>query len=232
LGTILAEIEGFDLEGSPLRPSKTARVRPGPSTPAERLEMVPAPAPRLELWHSWLCPHGMRVRTALAEKGLPYRSRMIDHGQRPAAFVGAAVVMMESDRQLIGSMPILEHLETRWPEPALFPAHPGRETVHRILKRLDDAFTGEHARIARGTPIERVLALGATTVFMEELDTEVTDDGFLLGAFSAADLALASHLALLPRDWRPAHLGLRRLGRWERKVMSRPTVRQQMAPVG
>jgi glutathione S-transferase len=172
----------------------------------------------------------MRVRTALAEKGIPYRSRLINDGERLAEFGGAPVAMVDSGRRLIGSIPALEHLEARWPEPALFPAHPGGEAVHRTLARLDEAFECEHPRIAHGAPVERVQALGSAQAFMETLDGEVPDDGFLLGAFSAADVALASHLALLPRDWRPAQLGLRRLARWERVVMSRPTVREQMAP--
>jgi glutathione S-transferase len=50
---------------------------------------------------------------------------------------------------------------------------------------------------------------------MGDLDREMSEGGYLLGEFSAADLALASYIANLPRDWRPFQLGFDRLGRWE-----------------
>jgi glutathione S-transferase len=65
---------------------------------------------------------------------------------------------------------------------------------------------------------------------MEELDGEVVAGGYLLAKFSIADLALASYIARLPRDWRPAQLGFARLAGWERTVMLRPSVREQMGP--
>ena len=37
-------------------------------------------------------------------------------------------------------------------------------------------------------------------------------------------------MAKLPPDWRPTPLGLDRLASWERAVMRRPTVREQMGP--
>lgn len=87
----------------------------------------------MDLWHSWFCHHGMRVRAALAEKGIPHRSRLIPPGEAVPGFDG---------------------------------------------------------------------------------------------------VALASIIATLPPDWRPRQLGLEHLARWERAVMSRPAVRDQMAPVG
>jgi len=188
-----------------------------------------APRLQLELWHSWDCHHGMRVRAALSEKGIPFRSRAIGPGEKLDEFGGAAVVLMDRDERKGASLPILEYLDARWAEPPLFPARPGAEAIRTAMARVDDAFAPLHPRIARGSPVERVLALGAAQISMDELDGEVAESGYLLGEFSAADLVLASHVARLPPDWRPAQLGFRRLGRWEREVMSRPAVRDQMA---
>jgi len=189
----------------------------------------------MELWHAWACPYCMRVRGALAEKGIPYRSRELDPGSKPPNLLGlnpkgAVPVLVDGDDVVVGSLAILEHLCRRWPYPQLFPARPGREAVVKAYERVDALFAPHLPKIARGTPEERVQALAATRQAIAELDAEVPDEGFLLGELSVVDLALASFMAKLPPDWRPTPLGLARLARWERAVMRRPTVRDQMGP--
>jgi RNA polymerase-associated protein len=189
----------------------------------------------MELWHAWACPYCMRVRAALAEKGIPYRLREIDLAAKPPdLFVlnpaGAVPVLVDGPDVVVGSLAILEHLCKRWPEPPLFPKRIGRDAIVKAYERVDRLFAPHLPRIARGTPEERVEALGATRRAMSELDAEIPDEGFLLGELSVADLALASFVAKLPPDWRPTQLGLERLARWERAVMQRPTVREQMGP--
>jgi glutathione S-transferase len=183
----------------------------------------------MELWHTWMCPYCMQVRTALAEKGIPYRSHQVDPGEKFLEFGGVPVALVDGDRVVVNSLLILEYLDDKWPEPPLFPARVAREVVKAAYGRLDEMFAPHLPRIARGTPEERVLALGAARRSMEELDDELAESGYLLGEFSAADLALASLMATLPPDWRPVQLGFERLGRWERTVMSRPAVRDQMS---
>ena len=189
----------------------------------------------MELWHAWACPYCMRVRAALAEKGIPYRSREIDLASKPPELLGlnskgAVPLLVDGADVIVGSLAILEHLCRRWPYPPLFPARPGRDSVVKAYERVDALFAPHLPKIARGTPEERVQALAATREAMEVLDAEVSDQGFLFGEISVADLALASFLAKLPPDWRPTPLGLERLARWERAVMRRPTVREQMGP--
>ena len=189
----------------------------------------------MELWHAWACPHCMRVRVALAEKGIPYRSREIDLSAKPPDLFGlnpkgAVPVLVDGPDVLVGSLRILEHLCERWPEPPLFPARLGHEAVTTTYDRIDGLFGPHLPRIARGTPEERVQALSAVRLAMGELDAEIPETGFLLGELSAADLALASVMAKLPRDWRPTQLGFERLARWERAVMQRPAVREQTGP--
>ena len=171
----------------------------------------------------------MQVRTALAEKGIPYQSHQIDPSEKLPEFGGVPVALIDGERVVVESLSILEYLDEKWPEPPLFPARVGREVVKAACERLNAMFAPHLPRIAHGTPEERVQALGATRRSMADLDGEGAEGGYLLGELSAADLALASFLANLPRDWRPVQLGFQRLGRWELTVMSRPTVRDQMA---
>ena len=171
------------------------------------------------------------------EKGIPYREREVDLARKPDALLlvnpsGGVPVLVEGHQTVVESLAILEYLDERWPEPPLFPAGVGREVVKGASERVNAMFAPHLPKIARGTPEERVLALAATRRAMDELDAEVAESGFLLGEFSAADLALASFMAKLPPDWRPAPLGFERLARWERTVMSRPAMRDQLAPRG
>ncbi len=189
----------------------------------------------MELWHAWACPYCMRVRIALAEKGLPYRSREIDLSAKPPDLLGlnpkgAVPVLVDGPDVVVGSLNILEHLCKRWPEPPLFPARAGYDAVVKAYDRIDALFGPHIPKIARGTPEERVQALSAVRLSMGQLDAEVPEGGFLLGDLSVADLALASVMAKLPPDWRPTQLGFEGLARWERAVMQRPTVREQTGP--
>jgi glutathione S-transferase len=189
----------------------------------------------LQLWHSWPCPYCKRVRAALAEKGVPYRSRLIQPGEKPTELLGAnqrgtVPVLVAGDRVIADSYDILEYLEERWPEPRLFPDPPGRATVKAAYDRVNTLLAPLLPRILRGTPEERTDALHELRRAFIELDIAASDTGHLLGPFSAADLALASFVARLPTDWRPDAMGFERLGHWERTVFARPAVRDQLSP--
>ncbi len=189
----------------------------------------------MELWHVWNCPECMRVRTALAEKGLPYRGRELEPGERAPNHLdknrtGAVPALLDGEEFLVGSLAIVSYLCARWPEPPLLEVEVGRTRVLAMSERVDRLFESQLPRIDRGNPDERVAALGEARKAMAEIDGAIDGSTYLLPVFSYADLALASWMARLPRDWRPAQLGLERLARWERNVMSRPSVREQMGP--
>jgi glutathione S-transferase len=177
----------------------------------------------------------MRVRTALAEKGLPYRARELEPGERVPIQLngnatGVAPVLVDGDAVLVGATAIVSHLCARWPEPPLLEVEVGRDRVIALCERIDGLFEPHLPRIDRGAPTERVAALGEVRKAMAEIDSMLNGSPYLLPVFSLADLTLASWMAKLPRDWRPAQLGLERLARWERTVMARPSVREQMGP--
>ncbi|HET8722881.1 MAG TPA: glutathione S-transferase family protein [Anaeromyxobacteraceae bacterium] len=189
----------------------------------------------LELWHAWACPYCMRVRAALAEKGVPWRSREIELNDKPEEFLqlsrtGGVPLLVDDGNPLPESLAILELLDRRYPEPALFPEQPGHEAVRALYERVNQLLASLIPAIVRGQGETRLKALDEARRAFIELDLLVGDGEYLAGRFSAADLALASFVAKLPPDARPSALGFRNLARWERAVLLRPAVRQEMGP--
>ncbi len=189
----------------------------------------------MELWHVWSCPACMRIRAALAEKGIPYRSRELQPGERAPNVgghnpQGILPMLVHGDDVVAGVVPLVTWLSARWPEPPLLPPAVGKERVLATCEWVDGLFAPLLPRIERGSPEERVQALGQARHAMGDVDGALARAHFLLDEFSFADLALASHLARLPRDWRSAPLGYERLAAWERLVLTRPSVREQMGP--
>ncbi|HET8540845.1 MAG TPA: glutathione S-transferase family protein [Anaeromyxobacter sp.] len=192
----------------------------------------------MELWHAWVCPYCMRVRIALAEKGLAYREREIDLANKPPELLrvnpagGVPVLVLDGGASLPESLVILQYLDERWPEHPILPADPLARARARLLHdRITAALGGPVFRLARGTGAEKAPAEQAIREALAGLEVEVPPDGgFLAGAFSIADIALAPFVAKLPARLRPAALGLPRLARWEAAVLSRPSVATHTAP--
>src|SRR5512138_573692 len=189
----------------------------------------------MELWHAWVCPYCMRVRIALAEKGLSYTEREIDLARKPPELfqvnpAGAVPVVVDGGAAVPESLVILEYLEDRYPERPLLPPDPaGRARARLLYDRITAALGTPVFKLARGADAEKAAAAEAVKAALAALEREVPADGFLAGPFSIADVALAPFVAKLPRHLRPAALGLERLGRWERAVMARPAVAEHTA---
>lgn len=191
----------------------------------------------MELWHAWACPYCMRVRIALAEKGIPYREREIELANKPPEFLalnpanGVPVLVVEG-AAIPESIVILQYLEERFPERPLLPAEPLGRARARLLHDRVTALLGPHSfKLARGDEEERRIAREGARAALVTLEREVPSDGHLAGeALTIADLALAPFVARLPPELRPSALGLARLARWEAAVMSRPAVRTHTAP--
>jgi glutathione S-transferase len=144
----------------------------------------------VDLWNAWNCPYCMRVRAALAEKGVPYRTREIDLGSKPPELLalnpkGGVPVLVDGGTIVADSLVILEYLEDRWPQPALFPAAAGRDAVKASYERMNALFAPHLPKVARGTPEERAVALGEIRRALEGLEAGIPASGFLLGALSA-----------------------------------------------
>ena len=103
------------------------------------------------------CPYAARARIALAEKGIAYDAVEIDLGDRPPLIyeknVLGRVPVYEEDEGLVlpESEVIMEYLEERYPEPALWPADPAERALGRLwLQRFDDRLGDAYYAARRG----------------------------------------------------------------------------------
>src|SRR6187549_2858149 len=107
------------------------------------------------------CPYAARARIALAEKGIAYEAVEIDLDDRPAWIyeknATGRVPVYEEDEGLVlpESEVIMEYLEERYPEPALWPADPAERALGRLwLERFDDRLGDSYYAVRRGEPRE------------------------------------------------------------------------------
>jgi glutathione S-transferase len=103
------------------------------------------------------CPYAARARIALAEKEIAYDAVEIDLDDRPAWIYEknstGRVPVYEEDEGLVlpESEVIMEYLEERYPEPALWPADAAERALARLwLQRFDDRLGGAYYAARRG----------------------------------------------------------------------------------
>jgi glutathione S-transferase len=113
----------------------------------------------LTLYDAARCPYCARVRIALVEKGVGYETHEIDLSDRPAWLYAknpsGRVPVLEEDGGLVlpESVVIMEYLEERFPEPALWPADPAERALGRLwLDRFDARLGHEYYALRRGEP--------------------------------------------------------------------------------
>ena len=104
-------------------------------------------------------PYAARVRIVLAEKGLAYDAVEIDLDDRPGWLYEknplGRVPVYEEDQGLVlpESRVIMEYLEERYPEPALWPADAAERALGRLwLERFDDRLGDAYYAVRRGEP--------------------------------------------------------------------------------
>lgn len=109
------------------------------------------------------CPYAARARIALAEKGIAYEAVEIDLDDRPAWIYEknstGRVPVYEEDEGLVlpESEVIMEYLEERYPEPALWPADPAERALGRLwLQRFDDRLGSAYYAARRGDGREQL----------------------------------------------------------------------------
>jgi glutathione S-transferase len=103
------------------------------------------------------CPYAARARIVLAEKGLAYEAVEIDLDDRPGWLYDknplGRVPVYEEDEGLVlpESRVIMEYLEERYPEPALWPADAAERALGRLwLERFDDRLGDAYYAVRRG----------------------------------------------------------------------------------
>lgn len=91
-----------------------------------------------------LSPYAQKVKLALLEKGLEFRSIIPDLDSPTPEFRAASPllevpVLVDGDQSLFDSSVILAYLEDRWPEQALLPKSAAARAKVRTLERLCDS---------------------------------------------------------------------------------------------
>lgn len=105
----------------------------------------------------------LRVRIALAEKGVTARILDIDPGEFPAELAELSPersLPVLIDRELVLHRPavIMEYVDERFPHPALLPVAPtARAEARQLMQRIESQWYARAATIAdpRGEPAER-----------------------------------------------------------------------------
>jgi glutathione S-transferase len=180
----------------------------------------------LTLYDADRCPYCARVRIVLAEKGLPYDTVVVDLGDRPAWIysknpLGRVPVLEEDELVLPESAVIMEYLEERYPEPALWPADPAERAQGRLLLERFDRFSRPYYALRRGDESARTQLAEQ----LAELDAVLEERPFLSGR----DFGLAD-IAYLPWILRArANLGVDlaehpAVDEWATRVAERPSV--------
>jgi glutathione S-transferase len=162
-------------------------------------------------------PYVRKVLTALHIKGIDFTIDPIVPFFGNDAFsrispLRRIPVYIDDQVTLCDSSVILQYLEDRWPEKSIYPREIGARAQARWIEEYADTRVGDvfiwklfyDAVIAPGIfgaerhPEQRaaVLAKDLPEV-MDYLEAQMPTDGFLLGDFSIAELALAPHFANL-----------------------------------
>jgi glutathione S-transferase len=190
----------------------------------------------MTLWHAWTCPYCQRVRIALAEKGIAHERRDVDLADKPRELfavnpAGGVPVLVEEGRPVPDSLVILEYLEDRFPDPPLMPPDAaGRARVRLLWEAIRSGLATALGQIVKGGPEQRAAGEDAARRALAALERDAPDDGYWVGRFSNADVALAPFVLKLPEPLRPARLGLPRLAAWTARVVARPSVAAGTAP--
>ena len=136
------------------------------------------------------CPYAARARIVLAEKEIAYEAVEIDLGDRPAWMyeknATGRVPVYEEDEGLMlpESEVIMEYLEERYPEPALWPADPAERALGRLwLQRFDDRLGDAYYAARRGDGREQLDAR------LADLESALEAQPYLSGReFGLADI--------------------------------------------
>jgi glutathione S-transferase len=187
----------------------------------------------ITLYTAQRCPFAARARIALAEKGLPYETIEVDLSDRPAFMFEknptGTVPVLEEDNGFIlpESRVIIEYLEDRFPEPALFPPDAQERAEVRYAFERFDAFSTPMYRARRDEE-------GAVDEFNEQLaklDGLLAEHDYIVGnEFTAADIAYvpwvlrAELYGFEPRSYE-------HLAAWLDRLAQRPSIAEEMETV-
>lgn len=177
------------------------------------------------------CPYAARARITLAEKGIAYDAVEIDLDDRPAWIyekneLGRVPVWEEDEGLLLPeSVVIMEYLEERYPEPALWPADPAERALARLwVERFDRRLGDAYYTARRGDGREELDAR------LGDLDRALEAQPWLSGPeYGLADIA---YVPWILRAFERFGLDLApSLGDWLERCSARPAIAQERSVV-
>lgn len=159
-----------------------------------------------------LSPFVRKVCVALAVKGIAYEHEVVMPGEAaPADFkklspLGKIPVLVDEDFVLADSSAICEYLEEQYPQPPLMPSDPQDRARARFLEEVGDTRLTESASIIFierflnpnmfGNPTDTERAENAENEllppYLDYLESQVPQEGFLFGDFGTADISIVS----------------------------------------
>ncbi len=158
-----------------------------------------AGGPEIRLYRAEWSTNCERVGLALAHKGQPAQSILIDYSDRgPVEAVSgqALVPVIEHSGEVVSdSIAILRHLERRFPEPALFPAEPAErarmdvfiEWFERVYKHAPNTLEDELEHQSPDAALVEAMS-GELAGHLDLFERLLDGNDHLLGVgFSAAD---------------------------------------------
>jgi glutathione S-transferase len=172
------------------------------------------------------CPFAARARIVLAEKALDYDAVEIDLSDRPVWLyeknpLGKVPVFEEEGGLVLPeSWVIMEYLEERYPEPALWPADAAERALGRLwLDRFDDRLGDAYYALRRGDGPEQLDAK------LAELDRALEAQPYLSGReYGLADIGYAPWI-LRARDMLDVDLErFTDLSDWLERLLARPAL--------
>ncbi|MFM5930457.1 MAG: glutathione S-transferase family protein [Novosphingobium sp.] len=188
-----------------------------------------------------LSPFVRKVMLAAGEKGLDCRLAGTSPGTDDPDFLAASPfgkipAMRDGDYTLTDSSAIFHYMEAKHPAPALLPADPqARGTVIWLEEFADTVLFGAGGKILFNRlvgprllkrPYDEAVALQGEAElprYLDYLEAQVSDGGWLAGDFSIADIAIASVLRSLAYVGHgPDPVRYPRTAAWYGRVAARP----------
>jgi glutathione S-transferase len=174
------------------------------------------------------CPYAARARITLAEKGLDYDAVEIDLDDRPAWLYEknplGRVPVYEEDGGFVlpESEVIMDYLEERYPEPALWPADPAERALGRLwLQRFDDRLGDAYYALRRGSEG----AEDELDAKLAELDRALEAQPYLSGRdYGIADVGYAPWLIRAAERLGVSLEPFPALSEWLERLSARPAI--------
>ena len=196
----------------------------------------------MKLYSGPLSMFGAKAEIALLEKGLafdlvmvPFDMRTLYEPKHPEVLrinpKRQVPVLVDDDLELFDSTQIFEYLETRKPDPALWPADLKARARARLLEHQSDEVYFPHIIRLMGHPKAPGAHDGAAR-FYDAMERTLEGRTWLAGGYSFADIAFYMAQLFGERMGAPMTDAHPRLQAWRERMGERPAVRQVAGAMG